>query len=90
LGLRVGALQALTWNDVDLDEGIVFIRRAYIRKELAFREYPKGRRQHSHRIPKELLVFLREKRRQATSEFLAPGPAEVGASEKCDRSTGRV
>lgn len=58
LGLRVGELQALTWDNVDLKEGTIRICRNYIRKEDTFREYPKGRRHHSHRIPPELHAML--------------------------------
>jgi integrase len=73
-GLRVGELQALTWNDVDLDEGIIYVRRAYVRKETRFKDYPKGRRQHSHRIPTELLEFLRAKRRVSSGDYVATSP----------------
>jgi integrase len=54
LGLRAGELQALRWEDVDLETRRVSIRRTYIRKMKVFRDYPKGRKQHSHNLPAEL------------------------------------
>lgn len=62
LGLRVGELQALTWDDLDIEKGICRIHRSYVRREGRMKDYPKGRRQHSHRIPMELLAFLRKAR----------------------------
>lgn len=58
LGLRVSELQALRWSDLDLENGIVTIRRTYIRKTNAMRDYPKGRKQHSKSIPVELVALL--------------------------------
>lgn len=74
LGLRMGELQALIWENVDLTEGIVNIRRTYVRKERVFREYPKGRRHHSHKMPSELWSFLKEEREKATNIFVATSP----------------
>lgn len=71
LGLRVGELQALKWEDVDLEEGILRVHRTFVRKENRLRDYPKGRRQTSRRIPVELLEKLREVRPTAPSEFVA-------------------
>jgi integrase len=50
LGLRCGELQALKWEDVDLVDQRVHIRRTYVRKTGMFRDYPKGKKQHSHHI----------------------------------------
>ena len=74
MGLRVGELQALTWTDIDLCEGVVNIRRTYVRKERVIRDYPKGRKHHSHRIPIELLDLLRCKREKAISTFVVTSP----------------
>jgi len=70
LGLRIGELQVLTWSDVDLDDGILTIRRAYVRIERIIKDYPKGRRHHSHMIPLELLEKMRQVRKLATSSFV--------------------
>lgn len=74
LGLRMGEVQALTWENVDLTEGIVSIRRTYVRKERVIRDYPKGRRHHSHKVPRELLGFLRKERERAQGVFVANSP----------------
>lgn len=74
LGLRMGEVQALVWENVDLTEGIVSIRRTYVRKERVIRDFPKGRRQHSHRAPMELLERLRKERERATGIFVATSP----------------
>ena len=71
LGLRVGEVQALRWEDVDLETGVVHIRRAYSKHDgVVFRDYPKGRKQHSHRVPQELLDFLEEMKGSATGELV--------------------
>lgn len=59
LGLRVGELIALKWEDIDLETGRVTIRRTFVRKMEIFREYPKGGKHHSHSIPSELLEKLK-------------------------------
>jgi integrase len=75
LGLRVSEIIALSWEDLDLETGIVTIRRSYsrkdtwVQKERVFKEYPKGRKHHSRQIPGELLVLLKQVKR--TSPFVA-------------------
>lgn len=71
LGLRVGELQALRWGDLDLEEGWVRIHRAYVRKDNVFKDYPKGRKQHTKRLPPELVSFLSKKCGKSKSEFVA-------------------
>jgi integrase len=72
LGLRVGELQALRWEDIDLNFGRVTIRRTYVRKMNRFRDYPKGKKQHSHRLPAELLEKLIAAKADSKSEFVTP------------------
>ncbi len=74
LGLRVGELQALTWGNVDLNEGVIRICRNYIRQEKKFRDYPKGRKQHSHKVPPELLALLKREREVSRNEFVVSDP----------------
>jgi integrase len=74
LGLRIGEIQALRWIDIDFDRGVIHVRRAYSKHEGIFREYPKGRKQHSHRIPVELLDKLRKAKETAHSELVAVPP----------------
>ena len=74
LGLRCGELQALTWEDVDLDTGRVFIRRTFVKKTERIRNYPKGKKQHSHSIPLELLDRLRRAKETASGPFVVPSP----------------
>ena len=70
IGLRYSELRGLKFSDMDLKEGRVTIRRTYVMKTNSFREYPKGRKQHTHSIPLELLLMLREHKSGATSEFV--------------------
>ncbi len=74
LGLRVGELQALRWEDVDLQVGRVAIRRTYIRRTKIFRDYPKGRKQHSHNLPPELWEKLRIGKDKPKSELVVTSP----------------
>lgn len=71
LGLRCGELQALTWDDVDLERGRVTIRSTYVRKTKVIRPYPKGGRHHSVPIPADLLPILVTAKAEATCEFVA-------------------
>jgi integrase len=59
VGMRVGEVQALRWNNVDLNEGVIHIRSTYVRKEKRLQDYPKGKQWHSVAIPPELLEMLR-------------------------------
>jgi len=74
LGLRAGELQALRWEDVDLEMGRITIRRTYIRKTEVFREYPKGRKQHSHNLPPELWERLLVGKGKPKSELVVISP----------------
>lgn len=46
------------------------ICRNYIRQERKFRDYPKGRKQHSHKVPPELLLLLQEAKVSSQSDFV--------------------
>jgi len=74
LGLRVSELQALSWTDIDLDAGMVTIRRAFIRKTNVIRDYPKGKKQHSHSIPVELVELLKAVRPEKAEGFVVVSP----------------
>jgi len=72
-GLRVGEIQALKWQNVDLDQGIIHIRGTYARKEKCFRDYPKGRAWHSIKMPFELWELLNRAKKSSTSEHVVTG-----------------
>lgn len=80
LGLRVGEVQALRWSDVDLVTGQVFIQRAFSRKDtwatkqMVIKNYPKGGKHHTLVLPPELWGFLKEKKKEANSTYIAPSP----------------
>lgn len=89
VGLRIGEIQALTWDNVDLDRKILFVRRTFVRRENRFKEYPKGRRWHEAAIPPELLEALRHERTVSRSPYVASGPAprpREGRPEVCYES----
>ncbi len=71
MGLRVGEIQALRWEDVDLDRQVLHVRQSYSKADSVMREYPKGRRQHSHRIPGELLAKLGTLPRSESTDLVA-------------------
>jgi len=74
MGLRAGELQALKWEDIDLETGRITIRRVYVRKMDLIRDYPKGRKQHSASLPIEVLEMLREAKAKATSDLVVTSP----------------
>jgi integrase len=67
-------VQALRWEDVDLEGGIAHIRRTYVKSESRFRNYPKGKRHHSKRIPPELLAKLKDARELSATELVVVPP----------------
>lgn len=71
-GLRIGEMEALRWSDVDLEAGTLSVRRTYVRQTNQIREYPKGKKQFTLVLPPELWAKLREAKRNATSEYVAP------------------
>jgi integrase len=74
LGLRVGELIALRWEDIDLDSGRITIRSTYIKTKGLFRDYPKGGKHHSHQIPEELLEKLKVAARKRKNEWVVASP----------------
>ena len=74
LGLRAGEVQALTWDNVDLEKGVLHIRAAFVRKEGIIRDYPKGKKWHSHKMPPELLGKLKLAKTVSTSRFVVTSP----------------
>jgi integrase len=76
LGLRYEELAALTWDDVEIAEGKISVRRAYIRTTKTIRDYPKGGRQHTKVIPAELLELLRAEKARCSAgptDWVVPG-----------------
>lgn len=69
-GLRVGEIQALRWEEVNLETGMLRVRSTYARKEKIFRDYPKGKRWRSVQVPPELLVLLRRQKEDSSSPFV--------------------
>ncbi|MGK5086347.1 site-specific integrase [Bdellovibrionota bacterium FG-2] len=69
-GRRIGEIQSLKWDAVDLDKGLIFIRSTYVRKENLFRTYPKGRRWQTIQMPPELLELMKREKLLSKSEFV--------------------
>ena len=40
MGLRIGEIQALRWEDVDIDQGVLHVRRTYSMQNFTHREPP--------------------------------------------------
>lgn len=74
MGMRVGEVQALLWEDVDLKNGIIHIRRNYVKSERVFRDYPKGKKHHSQKIPSELLAKLKAAKNSSTTKLVVVPP----------------
>jgi integrase len=53
---------------------MLHVRRAYNKHEGVFRDYPKGKRQHSHRIPLELLTLLKRAKLKAVGDLVVVSP----------------
>lgn len=76
LGLRVGEVQALRWEDVDLEANILFIRRTFVKAEWQVREYPKGRKHHSSTIPSEMHLLL-------SQQLASRGESQLVVQSRC-------
>lgn len=74
VGLRVGEIQALKWECVDLERDLIHVRMTYVRKERRIKDYPKGKKWHTVQAPPELLELLRQARSAATCEFVVSSP----------------
>ena len=61
-GLRLGELRALTWHDVDLDPGIIHVRRAMDRDTV--RMYTKTKSSRSVGLPEHIRALLSDWRHQ--------------------------
>lgn len=80
VGARIGEIQGLLWENVDLTRGVIHIRRTFVRNEsrdgtLVFKEYPKGKRWHEVAVPPELLAKLGEARTRATNGYVVTSPS---------------
>lgn len=69
-GRRIGEIQALKWENVDLDRGLIQIRATYVRKEKVFRNYPKGTRWQTIKMPPELWEIMKRERLTSKSEYV--------------------
>lgn len=70
-GVRQGELLALRWSDVDLEEGILYVRRSY-RPETGFTEPKSKAGRRAIRICEELciILFLTKQEQAATNDNL--------------------
>ena len=80
LGLRKGELSALTWDDIDLDAGLLHVRRPVQRYDGGYHFGP-PKTAHSRRtlaVPAPLVDELKAHRARQLEERLAIGPAWLG------------
>jgi integrase len=75
-GLRVGEVQYLRWEHVDLQYGIIHVRGTYVRREKKFQDFPKGKKWHRVKMPKELWQHLLQERDCTLSPFVSVSPAQ--------------
>ena len=75
-GLRRGELLGLKWDDIDLDQGVIHVRRQVYRIDGEVREVPL-KTKHSYRsisISKDAVELLREMKTRRASEYVFPSP----------------
>lgn len=71
-GLRIGEVQALRWEDLDLEAGVLLLRRTFVRKKNRVRPYPKGKKQFTIKLPPELWRKLEVAKQDALFEWVVP------------------
>jgi integrase len=67
-GLRIGEVQALCWEDVDLEAGTLSVKRTFVRKRNTVRPYPKGKKQFTLALPPELWEKLKMAKGQSANQ----------------------
>jgi len=72
LGLRIGELQVLQWEDIDLESGRLHLKRTYVRKKHRFRDCPKGKKHMLLNLPPELCKKLEKAKAEVSSMFVVP------------------
>ncbi len=92
-GLRIGELLALKWSDLDLSKGIINITKS-CHDEWNNGQYVKitdaPKTENSYRIvplPKQLLLQLKELKRQSTGEYIIGGKSVYGAEVRSYQRT---
>lgn len=72
VGMRVGEIQSLRCKDIDLVRGTISINSTYVRKEKRIQDYPKGKEDHTVKMPPELFGLIRNSiRGRQASDFVA-------------------
>lgn len=77
-GLRRGELLALRWQDVDLTEGVIHVRRDMVRtkqKGLVFQEPKTAKSRRSIPLPDDVVTALKSHKIRQAQEKLLAGPA---------------
>jgi len=72
-GLRTEAIQALTWDCVDFESGLIEIKQAFKRKINKIEPYPKGQDHEIVPMPALLATYLRVIKDENRSNFVACG-----------------
>ncbi len=88
-GLRRGEVLALRWGDVDLERGVLYVRRSLeeTRWGLAFKE-PKTGRSRAVAMPPQVAEALRRHRKAQLEERLQQGPAWQDYDLVCPAANG--
>lgn len=75
-GMRLGELRGLTWDDVDLDKGVIYVRRSLLpgwkKPEWQEPKTPRSRRQIP--VDPETVEVLRRHRKRQVEQRLKAGP----------------
>ena len=75
-GLRIGELLALTWKDIDLEKGLLFVSKTchdYSSKGIHSRVIDSPKTASSHRViplPKQIVPYLKKLKKRSLSEYL--------------------
>lgn len=93
MGLRIGELLALTWEDIDFRKGILMVNKTCYDswengKYKKITDIPKT--ESSIRIiplPRQLIVYLKDLKRKANSDYVVGGKTEYGAEVRSYQRT---
>ena len=92
-GMRVGEISALKWIDVDLDEGLVYVRETAqrlnnyddykVKTELCFGSPKTETSERIIAIPQKLISYLREHRKKAVCEYVISCKGHIAEPRVC-------
>lgn len=76
-GRRIGEVKFLKWPHIDFDNSELHIRGTFRKSEGRMVNYPKDKEHLTIKIPKDLLLYLKEEKKKSRSEWVQPSEDDL-------------